>query len=110
MDEIRDTRLLRRAEVETLTALKRSAIYGKVATGMFPAPVKIGARAVRWRYEDILRWMDDLPSAKPADDQRYSGLPKVPSAYSAGVTDHATSLIDSPGHQSIDRRTRSGAA
>ena len=110
MDEIRDTRLLRRAEVETLTALKRSAIYGKVAAGMFPAPVKIGARGVRWRYEDILHWMDDLPSAKPADDQSYSGFPKVPSAYSPGVADHATSLGDSPRHHSIDRRTRRGAA
>ena len=110
MDEYTNTRLLRRREVELLTALKRSAIYDKVAHFAFPPPVKIGPRSVRWRYGDILRWMDDLPSAKPADDQRYRGFPKVPSAYSPGVTDHATSRLDWPGDQSVDRRTRRGAA
>ena len=110
MDEYTNRRLLRRCDVEAITALKRSAIYEKIAHGGFPPPVKIGPRSVRWRYADILRWMVDLPSAKPAGDQRYSGFPKVPSAYSPGVTDHTTSLIDSPGHHSIDRRTRRGAA
>ena len=60
MDEFRQKRLLRRGEVEELTALRRSALYQKIAEGVFPAPVKIGKRSVRWRYQDILAWIESL--------------------------------------------------
>jgi prophage regulatory protein len=53
-------RLLRRGEVERLVGLSRSTIYQKVAKGTFPAPVKIGSHAVRWRESDLRRWMGEL--------------------------------------------------
>ena len=46
MDQITQKRLLRRGEVEKIAALRRSSIYAKVASGSFPAPVKIGR--LRW--------------------------------------------------------------
>lgn len=38
------------------TQLSRSTIYAKINDGSFPAPVKIGARAVAWRVEDVKDW------------------------------------------------------
>lgn len=38
------------------TGLGRSTIYRLVADGSFPSPVKLGPRAVAWRWADIERW------------------------------------------------------
>ena len=65
MEEITHKRLLRRVEVERLTALKRSAIYQKVTDGLFPPPVRIGWRSVRWRCTDLLAWIENLESMEP---------------------------------------------
>ena len=56
-------RLLRLAEVLTLTALARSSIYCKMREGSFPEPLKVGVRAVRWRRSDIQAWLADCPRA-----------------------------------------------
>jgi prophage regulatory protein len=50
-------RMLRRPEVEKLTARSRSAIYEGMAAGTFPKPVKIGARAVAWPESVIRNWI-----------------------------------------------------
>jgi prophage regulatory protein len=50
-------RMLRRKEVEQVTARSRSAIYEGIATGTFPKPVKIGARAVAWPESVIRNWI-----------------------------------------------------
>ena len=59
----RPSPLLRRREVEQLTGFKRSNIYKLMATGAFPRPVKVGARAVRWREADVTAWLAELPTA-----------------------------------------------
>ena len=51
-------RLLRRPEVQELTGLARASIYQKMATGDFPRPVKIGARAVAWPLSVIADWIE----------------------------------------------------
>jgi prophage regulatory protein len=38
------------------TGLGRSTIYRLVAEGSFPSPVKLGRRAVAWRWTDIEQW------------------------------------------------------
>jgi prophage regulatory protein len=38
------------------TGLGRSTIYRLVADGSFPSPVKLGPRAVAWRWTDIESW------------------------------------------------------
>jgi prophage regulatory protein len=45
------------------TGLGRSTIYRMVASGVFPAPVQLGARAVAWRWSDLDRWSDTRRSA-----------------------------------------------
>lgn len=59
-----ERRLLRRAEVETITGLSRSAIYDRLTTGEFPSPVKLGRGVVRWRSDELDAWIDGLPKAE----------------------------------------------
>ncbi|MEP7247632.1 MAG: AlpA family phage regulatory protein [Gammaproteobacteria bacterium] len=55
--------LARRPEVERLVQLSRSSIYAGVAKGTFPAPLRIGTRAVAWRLSDIDHWLSARPLA-----------------------------------------------
>lgn len=51
-------RILRRPEVEKRTGLSRSAIYAAMKDDReFPAPVRIGKRAVGWRESAVERWI-----------------------------------------------------
>lgn len=47
--------LLRRHAVESLTGLRRSAIYQRVADGLLPRPVSLGRRAVAWVASELER-------------------------------------------------------
>jgi prophage regulatory protein len=56
-------RLIDRVEVERLVALKRSALYSRIAAGTFPKPVPIGGpagkpTAVRWLESDVTLWIE----------------------------------------------------
>ena len=51
--------LLRLSEVQCLVGLKKTAIYSRVGAGVFPEPLKLGERCVRWRTEDIEAWLAD---------------------------------------------------
>lgn len=52
-----DPRLLARLPVVLrVTGLGRSTIYRWIADGSFPAPVRLGPRAVAWRWSDLDRW------------------------------------------------------
>lgn len=50
-------KLLRLPAVEERTGLKKSSIYAGVKAGTFPAPVRLSARAVGFREEDLDRWI-----------------------------------------------------
>ena len=54
-------RLLRLAEVLSLTGLSRSSIYRMIGQRAFPAPLKIGTCAVGWRQSELLAWLEDRP-------------------------------------------------
>jgi prophage regulatory protein len=50
-------RLLARLPVVLkVTGLGRSTIYRWIADGSFPPPVRLGPRAVAWRWSDLDRW------------------------------------------------------
>lgn len=51
------TALIRRREVERLTALSRSRIYVLMATGDFPKPVSLGAMSVAWLEVEVMEWI-----------------------------------------------------
>jgi prophage regulatory protein len=48
--------LARLPTVLKITGLGRSTIYRWIAEGSFPAPVRLGRRAVAWRWSDLARW------------------------------------------------------
>ena len=50
--------LIKISEVIQRTAKSRSAIYLAVSRQTFPAPHKIGDRAVAWLASDIDAWID----------------------------------------------------
>ena len=56
-------RLLRRKHVQELTGLSSSSLYRKIASGDFPKPVSLGGHAVRWREDELLRWLEERPRA-----------------------------------------------
>ena len=60
------TRFIRLPEVKNRTGIGRSAIYAKVATKDFPAPIKIGVRTVAWLSTDIDGWIEQRVAAAKA--------------------------------------------
>lgn len=52
----------RMSTVMRVTGLGRSTIYRLISEEKFPAQVRIGARAVAWRWEDIERWGAERPT------------------------------------------------
>ena len=49
---------LRLPSVIRMTGLARSTIYRLVSEQQFPAPVRLGPRAVAWRRSDLEQWSD----------------------------------------------------
>ena len=64
MDNNNPERLLRRPEVQQLTALPTSTLYRMLKEGRFPSPVKIGVRAVAWRAGEVADWLADRLAAR----------------------------------------------
>ena len=62
-ESIDDWRLMRLPEVLTLTGLSKQTLYSMVDEGTFPAPVRMGKRAVGWWRWEVLRWLKDRPRA-----------------------------------------------
>ena len=55
-------RLLTYKEVMLATGFRsRTSIWNLVRDHSFPAPLRIGRSAVRWRANDIMAWMAELP-------------------------------------------------
>ena len=50
---------LRLPVVKKLTGLSRSSIYLRIKSGHFPAPVRLGGRAVGWVEEEVENWARD---------------------------------------------------
>lgn len=56
-------KILRLPHVKHNTGLSRSSIYGHIAKGDFPKPIKLGERAVGWLESDIQSWLAEKVSA-----------------------------------------------
>jgi prophage regulatory protein len=56
--------LARLPVVLKMTGLGRSTIYRWVADGSFPPPVRLGPRAVAWRWSDLDRWTRSRDTAQ----------------------------------------------
>ena len=60
-----EQQLLTISEVVQKVGMCKTWIYAAVASGDFPAPRKIGPKAVRWVASEIDRWIESLPAATP---------------------------------------------
>lgn len=56
--------LIKLPAVIKLTALSRSSLYSYIKNGEFPAPIKIGKRAVAWSEARIRDWIDQRVNAQ----------------------------------------------
>lgn len=54
--------ILRLPRILAVTGMGRSWIYHAVRDGRFPAPVRLGARAVGWKRSDVQAWLDSRKS------------------------------------------------
>lgn len=55
--------LLTRRQVEARCGLSTSSIYRLMRQGLFPEPIRIGVRAVRWPSSEINTWLATRPRA-----------------------------------------------
>ena len=53
-------------EVTDAVRLHRSTIYRLMGAGLFPAPLKIGPKSVRWVAAEVDQWLEDAPRAGQA--------------------------------------------
>lgn len=58
--------VLRLPKVREATGLSRSTLLRRVKEGTFPAPIKIGPRAVGWVQSQVLSWINDrIKASRP---------------------------------------------
>jgi prophage regulatory protein len=57
------TQIEKRPQVEARTGLSRSAIYAAMAANDFPRPLRLTAKAVGWRSEEIDQWINSRQRA-----------------------------------------------
>jgi prophage regulatory protein len=58
IESVNFDRLIRLPEVLQLVPVSRSTWFSGVRSGRYPAPVRIGVRAVAWRHRDIRRLVE----------------------------------------------------
>lgn len=55
--------MIRLPAVVERTGLKKSTLYGLMRAGKMPPNVRLSARAVAWREDDIDRWIQERINA-----------------------------------------------
>lgn len=55
--------LLSRTEVQSRCGLGRSSLYRLMRAGIFPEPIRVGLRAVRWKAAEIEDYLESRPRA-----------------------------------------------
>jgi prophage regulatory protein len=50
--------MLRRKQLADLLGVSAATIDKARLSGHFPAPIKLGSRAIGWRASDIMEWLD----------------------------------------------------
>lgn len=56
LDTLDDVSFLRLPEVKALTGLSKTSIYELIRSKRFPAPVRLGPRAVAWVRSEVRQW------------------------------------------------------
>lgn len=77
--------ILRRKQVEAAGCGSRSTIYLRIEQGLFPRPVKLGARAVGWPAREVAA-INAARIAGQSDDAIRKLVQNLEAARSQGVT------------------------
>jgi prophage regulatory protein len=64
MSSVTTDRLVALAEVIAAVGLSEPTIRRRIRSGHFPQPMRVSARAVRWRESDLAAWCASLAPAK----------------------------------------------
>jgi prophage regulatory protein len=56
LSHLDDVAFLRLPEVKAITGLSKSSLYALIKEKNFPAPVRLGARAVAWVRSEVRQW------------------------------------------------------
>lgn len=59
---LRFTRLVKLKEVLTIVPYGKSTLYNKIAKGEFPKQIRIGPRAVAWKLDEVIEFVERLLS------------------------------------------------
>ena len=62
--------LLRLPDVLRLVGVSRSTLYKMISMHDFPAPVRIGRRAVAWPACEVFAWIESRPRAGATQRRR----------------------------------------
>lgn len=52
-------KLLKLKDVIAITSLSKASVYRQVNAGTFPAPIRIGPRAIAWVVAEIDLWIEE---------------------------------------------------
>ena len=63
----RSDRFLKLIEVLELVQVSKSTLYKMMDLHIFPRPVRVHLRCVRWRESDVVEWMMSRKRANPLD-------------------------------------------
>ncbi len=69
--------LLRITDVQARTGLSRASVWRLVRDASFPAPVRIGRRAVAWLDTEIDSWIADCVKARNTSSVWRSERPRI---------------------------------
>jgi prophage regulatory protein len=53
----------RKPRVLAVISMGNTWLYGAIAKGEFPAPIRLGTRAVGWRRGDVEAWLESRQSS-----------------------------------------------
>lgn len=62
-----------RKQVEARCGLSRTSVYRLMRCGLFPEPIRVGVRAVRWSEDEIASWLAARPRASGDGIHRADG-------------------------------------
>lgn len=71
---VRRDRLIRLAEVERVTGLKKSNLYLLMKRGAFPPSIRLTGRCVCWPETQVLQWVQDRIAGVPVDHRQAADL------------------------------------
>ncbi|RKT47016.1 helix-turn-helix transcriptional regulator [Thiocapsa rosea] len=104
------TSVLRLRTVLERTGYSRSVVYARIAAGLFPRPIALGARAAAWPEHDIEAVLAALIRAATEDELRtlVSGIHAQRSTFGLGADERATAVTQAAGAMPAPASRRAG--